>query len=262
MRWRMFSQTSFDRFGRLDELSKCAMVAVEMLGLPVDSPGESKRPMAILLGTRYGSVSVDMRFHQSIHRPGGASPMLFPYTLPSAAVGEIAIRFHITGPSICFVGGPQSGRTVLWEGAHLVQSGEADACVCVSCDAVTAEAAFLAEDRRGEVEGATVAAYACLIETAESATQSDRSPVADVQRIADGPAREEGAFPTAADERDMLGSLCAFLSETEAVEPPFRLDAPGAMGARRALSFRKRAQTHVATAKDDRKTHGQSDRDT
>lgn len=240
MRWRMFSEMPFDRFGRLDGLAKYAMVAVEMLGVPVDSPCESRLPMAILLGTQHGSISVDMRFYQSIHKPGGASPMLFPYTLPSAAVGEIAIRFHIIGPSICFIGGPQSGRTVLWEGANIVQSGEVDACICVSCDAVSADAAFLADDEFRDVERIDGAAYAYLIETEDSAMKNARIPIADVRISASGLIPDGATPPAPADDQEMLGSFCAFLSEVKAGEPVFRLDAPAAMGTKRAISFLRR----------------------
>jgi len=71
---------------------------------------------------------------------GGPSPTLFAYTLPSAAVGEIAIRHKLTGPNLCFVGGDAE---LLAEARDLICRGEAEACVCVSCNIVTAEAAEL-----------------------------------------------------------------------------------------------------------------------
>ena len=71
---------------------------------------------------------------------GGPSPTLFAYTLPSAAIGEIAIRHRLTGPNLCFVG--DSGD-VLPEAVDLLRRGEADACVCLYCQVVSAEAGRL-----------------------------------------------------------------------------------------------------------------------
>lgn len=240
MRWRMFSQAPFDRFGRLDWLAKYAMVAAEMLGMPVDPPQESRPVMAVLLGTRHGSLSVDMAFHQSIHNPGGASPMLFPYTLPSAAMGEIAIRFRIIGPSVCFVGGPQSGPTVLRESVDIVQSGEVDACVCVACDAVTSAASYLAAGRPCGDETIDGASYAFLVETEDSAAGNARRPLADVRISATEPVADADARTTWTADRKMLGALCAFLSETDDGRAAFRLDAPAAAGTQCVLSFLRR----------------------
>lgn len=246
IRWRMFSERPFDRFGRLDWLAKYAVVAVEMLGMPVDPPPESRRPTAVLLGTQYGSMSVDMRFHESIHRPGGASPMLFPYTLPSAAAGEIAIRFGLTGPSVCFIGGPQSGRAVFWESVDMLESGQVDACVCVSCDAVCAGETFLtgAESRdSGPIDGA---AHAFLIETAQSARRNGRKALADVRVGADDSVTDTAAEAAPADDREMLGSLCAFLAGADAGPAGLRIHAPQALRTRQSIFLVRPSQANAA----------------
>lgn len=166
LRWSDVSSAALDRFGRMDGLCKCAMMAVELLGL---RPSNSARDRwAVVLGTEFGSAEVDRAFIRTIGRPGGASPALFTYTLASAAIGEIAIRHRITGPDACFVAGPQSGLLALWEGARLVESGEAAACVAVGCDAVSAQIA-------GE---AAAFGYAFLVEDAGAAAPGGRSPLA------------------------------------------------------------------------------------
>jgi len=137
LRWRAFSQRPFERFGRLDLLCKYAVAAVEMLDLPPPPERGARPDTALYLGTEHGSLDVDVKFHQSIGQPGGASPTLFSYTLPSTAAGEIAIRHAITGPSMCLLAGPESGWLALWEGAKLVAAGDAARCICVGCDAVS-----------------------------------------------------------------------------------------------------------------------------
>jgi|SRR5450756_1733874 len=122
------------RFGRLDLQSQLALLAVASLnvnfdGLPRDRTG-------ICLAASAGSLSTDVNFWNGRHAVGGPSPTLFAYTLPSAAVGEVAIHFRLTGPNLCFVG---DDKIILPEAADLLRRGEADACVCIYCDVVTAD---------------------------------------------------------------------------------------------------------------------------
>ena len=124
------------RFGRLDLLSQLAVLAVESLGidfsiLPPDRIG-------ICLAVRAGSLSTDVEYWKGRNAPGGPSPTLFAYTLPSSAIGEIAIRYRLTGPNLCFVG---DESLALKEARALIRSREVDACLCVFCDAMTPSAA-------------------------------------------------------------------------------------------------------------------------
>jgi len=121
------------RFGRLDLPSQLALLAVESLKL--DFNGLARDRIGICLATSAGSLSTDVNFWQGRDGVGGPSPTLFAYTLPSAAVGEIAIQFKLTGPNLCFVGDSQ---IVLPEAFDLIQRGEADGCVCVFSEVVSA----------------------------------------------------------------------------------------------------------------------------
>jgi hypothetical protein len=124
------------RFGRLDLSSQLALLAVESLG--VDFEKFSRDRVAICLAAQAGSLSTDFDFWQGRGAVGGPSPTLFAYTLPSAAIGEIAIRHRLTGPNLCFVG---DDRMLLPEATGLIQRGEADSCVCVYCEVINAAAA-------------------------------------------------------------------------------------------------------------------------
>jgi hypothetical protein len=90
------------RFGRLDLSSQLALLTVESLG--IDFGKFSRDRIAICLAAKTGSLSTDFDFWQGRDAVGGPSPTLFAYTLPSAAIGEIAIRHRLTGPNLCFVG--------------------------------------------------------------------------------------------------------------------------------------------------------------
>ncbi len=126
------------RFGRLDPASQLALLAVESLG--IDFEKLPRERIGICLAARAGSLSTDVEFWKGRDAVGGPSPTLFAYTLPSAAMGEIAIRHKLTGPNLCFTG---DDRQVLAEAAELIRRGEADACVCVGCQVITEAAGAL-----------------------------------------------------------------------------------------------------------------------
>ena len=126
------------RFGRMDLASQLALLAVEKLGIDFGKFPSDR--IGICLVANAGSLSTDAAYWNGRDAVGGLSPTLFAYTLPSAAIGEIAIRHKLTGPNLCLVGG---NETVLAEAEDLLRRGEADAVVCVCCDVISPAAAKL-----------------------------------------------------------------------------------------------------------------------
>jgi hypothetical protein len=124
------------RFGRLDLQSRLALLAVA--SLKIDFGGFARDRVGICLAASAGSLTTDFYFWQGRDSVGGPSPTLFAYTLPSSAAGEIAIHFGLTGPNLCFVG---DDKNLLTEAADLIRRDEADGCLCVFCEAVSAEVA-------------------------------------------------------------------------------------------------------------------------
>src|SRR6184192_2205372 len=124
------------RFGRLDLCSQLAVVAVEKLGVNFDLFARDR--IAICLAAEQGSLATDSEYWKGRDAIGGPSPSLFAYTLPSSALGEIAIRHRITGLNLCFFGGD---NLLAAEAEHLLQTGEADGCICVVCRVITSELA-------------------------------------------------------------------------------------------------------------------------
>ncbi len=120
------------RFGRMDLMSQLALLAVEPFAPQFESIARER--IAICLAARTSSLATDVDYWNGRDNTGGPSPTLFTYTLPSAALGEIAIRHRITGPPLCFVG---SSEVLLPEAAELLRLSEVDAAICVSVSVVT-----------------------------------------------------------------------------------------------------------------------------
>jgi hypothetical protein len=120
------------RFGRMDLSSQLSLLAIEPFASLFEAFARNR--IAIVLAARTGSLPTDIAFWNGRNEPGGLSPTLFTYTLPSAAIGEIAIRHRLTGPNLCFAG---DSREVLPEAAELLCTNEADACVAVFTQVVS-----------------------------------------------------------------------------------------------------------------------------
>jgi len=209
VRWRSVSDVRFERYGRLDVMSKHALIAADMLGLAA-SPPRSLNDWAICAATACGSVDVDTEFCRSIGQPGGASPALFTYTLPSCAMAEIAIRYRITGPNVCLLCGDDSAFAVLREGLGLIESGDAAACVCVVADGVTPAAA----ECTGCPAGKLGAAF--LLESEAAARDNGHPPMAALDACQGSPAAHAAFGPGS---RQVAKGLYEFLHQPEGSGP-------------------------------------------
>ncbi|MCG3147546.1 MAG: hypothetical protein PCFJNLEI_00986 [Verrucomicrobiae bacterium] len=125
------------RFGRMDPVCQLGLTAVEALGVKFGSRAD----IGVIVATNAGSLTTDVQYWRTRNEPGGVSPSLFIYTLPSSVTGEIAIRHGLTGPNLCLLGGCDQ---VLGEAAEWLRHGEATGCVCVECDVVATDAGELA----------------------------------------------------------------------------------------------------------------------
>jgi 3-oxoacyl-(acyl-carrier-protein) synthase len=148
-----------NRFGRMDLASQLALVAVERLNVPFDTLARDRVGLCLVSGA--GSLTTDADFWDSRLEAGGPSPTLFTYTLPSAPLGELAIRHQLTGPNLCLVGGSQ---LALPAAVELIECGEADSCICVACEVVG--------ERLSALTGAPFAARAYALYLARESTGS------------------------------------------------------------------------------------------
>ena len=98
-------EISYPRFYKMDMLSKTLFLASEVLlknsGL---TSTEANPHVAIALYNSHSSIDTDKNFQATLEsNTFFPSPSLFIYTLPNAALGEIAIRNKFTGENCTFV---------------------------------------------------------------------------------------------------------------------------------------------------------------
>jgi 3-oxoacyl-[acyl-carrier-protein] synthase II len=91
------------RFGRLPQYSRVGMAAVAFALRDAGMEHwETKRSAGIVASTRAGCLATDIEYYNTVLPVGGGlpSPNLFSCTLPTCFLGEAAIQFGLTGPTL------------------------------------------------------------------------------------------------------------------------------------------------------------------
>jgi len=151
LHWSLVFASDPGRFARMDYMSRLGLMAVELLEAGLDAlPVRTRDRLGVCVETRAGSLSTDVRFLQT------PRASLFAYTLPSTLIGEICIRYRLRGPVLCLMAPTRLGFASLDEACCWLDEGEADACLCLGCEAVEPETA-----RAMDLETATSNWHAC-----------------------------------------------------------------------------------------------------
>ncbi|MGE5284246.1 MAG: beta-ketoacyl synthase N-terminal-like domain-containing protein [Actinomycetota bacterium] len=91
------------RFGRLPHYSRVGLAAVAFALRDAGMEHwETKRSAGIVASTRAGCLLTDIEYYRTVLPEGGGvpSPNLFSSTLPTCFLGEAAIQFGLTGPTL------------------------------------------------------------------------------------------------------------------------------------------------------------------
>lgn len=129
LRWSALFDAPYPGFRRLDALSRCVSIAAEAAGVSVSIRAEVRRDTALVLCTGYGCLASDMRFAASLAPGAMLQPAVFPYTLPSTCLGDLAIRHGLRGPLLCLTASEGRAAVALTEAHALIQLGDARAAL-------------------------------------------------------------------------------------------------------------------------------------
>ena len=91
------------RFGRLPRYSRVGLAAVAFALRDAGMEHwETKRSAGIVASTRAGCLATDIEYYDTVLPEGGGlpSPNLFSSTLPTCFLGEAAILFGLSGPTL------------------------------------------------------------------------------------------------------------------------------------------------------------------
>ncbi|MGK7649997.1 3-oxoacyl-ACP synthase [Capnocytophaga sp. G1920] len=96
-------QMDYPKFFKMDNLSKLAFLAAEVLLRPFSQ--SEKNSVALVFANRSASLDTDLKHQATISNPHEyyPSPAVFVYTLPNICLGEISIRHQLKTENSFFV---------------------------------------------------------------------------------------------------------------------------------------------------------------
>ena len=88
----------YPKFFKMDNLSKLAFITSEIILREVCKT-DQENDIAIVFANKSSSLDTDVKYQNSIQDKENyfPSPSVFVYTLPNIVIGEIAIKYKITG---------------------------------------------------------------------------------------------------------------------------------------------------------------------
>ena len=128
---------SYPHSRRMDTYSRLGMSAVS---LALEDAGLSvwtdKRNIGIMASTEYGCLNTDFDYFDTVLPDGGigASPGLFSYTLHSSFMGDVSIRFGLTGPAFVINECPAFSLTGVRLALNAVVCADAEKMLCGFCN--------------------------------------------------------------------------------------------------------------------------------
>ncbi|HEX5052334.1 MAG TPA: beta-ketoacyl synthase N-terminal-like domain-containing protein [Planctomycetota bacterium] len=122
-----------ETFRRLDRVSRALVLASTAAGLDGLLSPEARAGCALVVETCLGCLDSDLRFAQSLGT-GMCDGPVFPYTLPSTCLGEIALRHGLRGPSVCLSIAPEASGLALAEARNLLAAGDAEHALACTVD--------------------------------------------------------------------------------------------------------------------------------
>lgn len=146
---RLFDRTD-STYRRLDRISRSLVLAAMAAGIE-DVLGESARnAAAVLAETHVGCLEIDRRYTRSL-ADDVVEATIFPYTLPTTSLGEMALRFGLRGLTVSLSVDDSRRGAALREAQRMFAAGEIEHAVVASVDVLDESAPGLPAGLRAVV---------------------------------------------------------------------------------------------------------------
>jgi 3-oxoacyl-(acyl-carrier-protein) synthase len=124
--------TNYPKFYKMDNLSKLAFLAADLLLKENNPHNESSENVAIILSNKSSSLDIDRKHQISISDKENyyPSPSIFVYTLPNICMGEISIKHQLHSENTFFVFEKFSANHLHINAAFLLKNNKADKVLC------------------------------------------------------------------------------------------------------------------------------------
>lgn len=124
--------TRYPKFFKMDNLSKLAFLAADVLLTDITSKIEKELNIAIVLSNKASSLDTDRRHQKSISDASNyfPSPAVFVYTLPNICIGEISIKHKLFSENSFFIFDHFNADYLQNYTESLLETGKAESVLC------------------------------------------------------------------------------------------------------------------------------------
>lgn len=124
--------TNYSKFFKMDNLSKLAFLAADVLLQEDTSLSEEEQNIAIVLSNNASSLDTDRKHQASISDPENyyPSPAVFVYTLPNICIGEISIKHKLFSENSFFIFESFSANLLKEYAESLLNTHKAEKVLC------------------------------------------------------------------------------------------------------------------------------------
>ena len=97
--------TKYSKFFKMDNLSKLAVIAADVLLKREKTISEKENNMALVFSNKAASLDTDRKHQDAIQDKSNyfPSPAVFVYTLPNICLGEISIKYKLFSENSFFI---------------------------------------------------------------------------------------------------------------------------------------------------------------
>lgn len=153
-----FLQTDYSKFFKMDNLSKLAFLAADVL-LKKENLNEEENNIALIFSNKASSLDTDRKHQAAIENDAEyfPSPAVFVYTLPNICLGEISIKHRLYSENSFFIFDRFNAEHLQLYANSLLRSGKAEKVLCgwVDLDENSYEAFLYLVEKEGEIEHKT-----------------------------------------------------------------------------------------------------------
>lgn len=126
------TETKYSKFFKMDNLSKLAFLASDILLVNEELSSDEEHNIAIVFSNKSSSLDTDRKHQESIQYKNDyyPSPAVFVYTLPNICIGEISIKHKLYSENSFFIFDSFNAEHLRIYTNSLVQTGKADMVLC------------------------------------------------------------------------------------------------------------------------------------
>ncbi|WP_178987438.1 3-oxoacyl-ACP synthase [Winogradskyella schleiferi] len=125
-------ETNYPKFFKMDNLSKLAFLAADVLLKSENLSGDEENDIAVVLSNKASSLDTDRKHQKSIEDKNNyyPSPAVFVYTLPNICIGEISIKYKLFSENSFFIFDNFNPQHLLDYSNSLLSTQKAEKVLC------------------------------------------------------------------------------------------------------------------------------------